>query len=135
MTVRQKFALISILVVGVLLALSFLSPIWLWSFVLVGPIILLGVYDMFQTKKSILRLYPVFGHFRYLLESVRPEIQQYFVETETSGMPIAREYRSLVYQRAKGDRDTRPFGSIFDADRPGYEWVNHSMQPLSLIHI
>jgi len=132
MTVRQKFALISTLVVGVLLALSFLSPIWLWSFVLVGPIILLGIYDMFQTKKSILRLYPVFGHFRYLLESVRPEIQQYFVETETSGMPIAREYRSLVYQRAKGDRDTRPFGSIFDADRPGYEWVNHSMQPKHL---
>ncbi len=132
MTLRQKFVLISVLAVAALLALSVLSFTWLWGFVLAGPIILLGIYDMFQTSKSILRLYPVLGHFRYMLESVGPEIQQYFVETETSGAPIPREYRSLVYQRAKGDRDTRPFGSIFDATRPGYEWVNHSIQPKHL---
>ncbi|MCL4162604.1 UNVERIFIED_CONTAM: hypothetical protein GTU68_047837, partial [Idotea baltica] len=87
---------------------------------------------MFQTKHSIRRLYPVLGHFRYLLESVRPEIQQYFVESNTDGVPISREFRSLIYQRAKGDRDTRPFGTIFDVNRAGYEWVNHSMQPKHL---
>lgn len=132
MTLRQTFVLVSILVVAALVGLSFISALWLWGFVLVAPIILIGIYDMFQTKKSILRLYPVLGHFRYILESVRPEIQQYFVETETSGTPIPREYRSLIYQRAKGDRDTRPFGSIFDASRPGYEWVNHSIVPKHL---
>jgi len=133
MTLRQKFSLTATLLIIVLLALSLLiSSAFLWAFILVVPVVLLGIYDMFQTKKSILRLYPVFGHFRYLLESVRPEIQQYFVETETSGTPIPREYRSLVYQRAKGDRDTRPFGSIFDASRAGYEWVNHSIQPKHL---
>ena len=132
MTLRQTFVLISTLVVAALVGLSFISTSWLWGFVLVAPIILIGIYDMFQTKKSILRLYPVLGHFRYILESVRPEIQQYFVETETSGTPIPREYRSLIYQRAKGDRDTRPFGSIFDASRPGYEWVNHSIVPKHL---
>ena len=67
-----------------------------------------------------------------LLESIRPEIQQYFVESDTSGTPIPREFRSLVYQRSKGDRDTRPFGTIFDVNRAGYEWVNHSMQPKHL---
>ena len=60
---------------------------------------------------------------------MRPEIQQYFVESDTSGTPIAREFRSLVYQRAKKARDTRPFGTIFDVTRPGYEWLNHSLVP------
>jgi len=64
-----------------------------------------------------------------MLEAVRPEIQQYFVESDTSGAPIAREFRSLIYQRAKGDRDSRPFGTIFDVNRAGYEWMNHSLVP------
>ena len=132
MTLRQKFVVIAILVTAAVLALSLLSPKWLWIFAVVGPIILLGVYDMFQTRRSILRLYPVLGHFRYMFESVRPEIQQYFVESNTDEVPISREFRSLIYQRAKGDRDTRPFGTIFDVNRAGYEWLNHSIQPKHL---
>jgi glutamate synthase domain-containing protein 2 len=115
-----------------LIGLSMVSTNWLWALVILGPINLIGLYDILQTKQSIRRLYPVFGRFRYLLESVRPEIQQYFVESDTSGAPIPREFRSLIYQRAKGDRDTRPFGTIFDVNRAGYEWVNHSMQPKHL---
>ena len=94
--------------------------------------IILGIQDMLQTKHTVRRLYPFFGRFRYLLESVRPEIQQYFVESDTSGTPIPREFRSLVYQRSNGARDTRPFGTIFDVDRPGYEWINHSMVPVHI---
>lgn len=67
-----------------------------------------------------------------MFESVRPEIQQYFVESNTDEVPISREFRSLIYQRAKGDRDTRPFGTIFDVNRSGYEWLNHSIQPKHL---
>lgn len=132
MTLRQIFVLIAISVTALVFALSLVSTSWLWLFAAIGPIILLGVYDMFQTQHSILRLYPVLGHFRYMLESIRPEIQQYFVETNLDGAPISREFRSLIYQRAKGDRDTRPFGTIFDVNRSGYEWVNHSMQPKHL---
>ena len=132
MTLRQKFILFAILVTIAILGLSMVSLNWLWLFGVVGPITLLGLYDILQTKHSILRLYPVLGRFRYILESVRPEIQQYFVETNLDGTPISREFRSLIYQRAKGDRDTRPFGTIFDVDRPGYEWLNHSMQPKHL---
>jgi glutamate synthase domain-containing protein 2 len=112
------------------LAASLVWPPINWAFVVLVPIILIGLNDMFQTAHTIRRLYPVFGHFRFLLESVRAEIQQYFVESETSGAPIPREFRSLVYQRAKGDRDTRPFGTIFDVNRAGYEWINHSMVPI-----
>ena len=101
----------------------------IWILLVIAPIIVLGVIDMMQTRQTIRRLYPVFGRFRYLLESVRPEMQQYFVESDTNGTPIPREFRSLVYQRAKGARDTRPFGTNFDVSRDGYEWMNHSMVP------
>ena len=133
MTVRQKFVGASIVSIGLVLAASALiSNSFLWLFLPLLPIVLLGVYDMHQSKHSILRLYPVIGHFRYLLESFRDEIQQYFVESDTEGKPIPREFRSLIYQRAKGTRDTRPFGTIFETNRNGYEWLNHSMQPKHL---
>ncbi|MBU2923439.1 FMN-binding glutamate synthase family protein [Colwellia sp. 4_MG-2023] len=132
MTMRQMFIAFMFTSIILLIGLSMISTNWLWALVILGPINLIGLYDILQTKQSIRRLYPVFGRFRYLLESVRPEIQQYFVESDTSGTPISREFRSLVYQRAKGDRDTRPFGTIFDVNRAGYEWVNHSMQPKHL---
>ncbi len=132
MTMRQMFIVFMFTSIILLIGLSMISTNWLWALVILGPINLIGLYDILQTKQSIRRLYPVFGRFRYLLESVRPEIQQYFVESDTSGAPIPREFRSLIYQRAKGDRDTRPFGTIFDVNRAGYEWVNHSMQPKHL---
>ncbi len=127
MTMRQYFIAFAILSTLLLLALGLIWKPGFWGFALLGPIIVLGLIDMFQTKQTLRRLYPVLSHFRYILESVRPEIQQYFVESETSGSPIPREFRSLVYQRAKGARDTRPFGTIFDVNRAGYEWVNHSL--------
>jgi len=114
MTMRQKFFLITVVLTVAILILSTISKQWLWLFAVIGPIILLGIHDVFQTRHSILRLYPVLGHFRFMLESVRPEIQQYFVESNTDATPIPREFRALIYQRAKGDRDTRPFGTIFD---------------------
>lgn len=132
MLVRHYFQIFA--VVAPLLVLG-LSTIWLpaiYLLLVVIPIIILGVIDMFQTKHSIRRLYPILGRFRYMLEAVRPEIQQYFVESDTSGMPIPREFRSLIYQRAKGDRDTRPFGTVFDVNRAGYEWINHSLVPIHI---
>ena len=131
MSVRKLFTIISI--IGFLSAIL-LAVFWsntLWLFIVILPLIGLGIYDIVQRKHTILRLYPVVGHFRFLLESIRPEIQQYFVEDNTSGTPFSREFRSLVYQRAKGQRDTRPFGTQFDVYRNGYEWIDHSLAPKS----
>ena len=129
MLMRHYFQIFSI---GAPVLILLLAAIWspaAWLLAIVIPVIGLGVIDMMQSQHTIRRLYPFFGRFRYMLESVRPEIQQYFVESDTSGTPIPREFRSLVYQRAKGAQDTRPFGTIFDVNRPGYEWINHSLVP------
>ena len=132
MVMRQYFIIFAIVAPIIALALTFLWTPFIVLLVILAVIIGLGIIDMLQTKQTIRRLYPFLGRFRYMLEAVRPEIQQYFVESDTSGVPLPREFRSLVYQRAKGARDTRPFGTIFDVNRDGYEWLNHSMVPIHL---
>lgn len=93
------------------------------------PYILLGLRDILSVKHTILRNYPVIGHLRYMLESIRPEIQQYFVESDKDGMPFSREIKSLVYQKAKGARETVPFGTKNDITSIGYEFSYHSLAP------
>lgn len=109
---------------------NLIHPNFYYLYIIVVPIISLGIWDMFQKKHTILRNYPVLGHFRYLLESIRPEIQQYFIERFDDGTPFSREQRSLVYQRAKGDLDTSAFGTEHDVYSAGSEWLEHSLRPI-----
>ncbi|MBY0237414.1 MAG: FMN-binding glutamate synthase family protein, partial [Burkholderiaceae bacterium] len=94
-----------------------------------GLLSLQGWRDVQQTKRAVLRNYPVIGHIRFLLEYIRPEIRQYFLEADNEAAPFSRQQRSLVYQRAKGDPDKRPFGTQLDVGTQGYEWINHSLAP------
>jgi glutamate synthase domain-containing protein 2 len=89
----------------------------------------LGFRDTRQTRHSVLRSYPVIGHLRFLLEFIRPEIRQYFIESDREAAPFSRQQRSLVYQRSKGQQDKRPFGTQLDVGAAGYEWINHSIAP------
>ena len=98
-------------------------------FVLSIALCTLGVHDLRQTRRSVLRNYPVIGHVRFVLEYIRPEIRQYFVESDAEATPFSRAQRSLVYQRAKGESDKRPFGTQLDVKAIGYEWINHSIAP------
>ena len=95
-------------------------------------LVVLGIRDLLQKRHAILRNYPVIGHLRFLFEYIGPEIRQYFIESDTDAAPFSRAQRSLVYQRAKGEQDNRPFGTQLDVGQRGYEWVNHSMMPTHL---
>jgi glutamate synthase domain-containing protein 2 len=95
-------------------------------------LVAVGLHDVVQVRRSILRNYPVIGHLRFMLEYVRPELRQYFLENDTEATPFSRAQRSLVYQRAKGDSDKRPFGTQLDVHSEGYEWMNHSMAPTTI---
>ena len=105
-------------------------PNALFSLIVLAPICIVGLYDAFQDKKAILRNFPVLGHARYLFEKIRPEIHQYFVETDQAGRPINRETRSVIYQRSKNVLQTLPFGTRLDLYEEGYEWFNHSLSPV-----
>lgn len=127
MKVREMFFLISVVMVLSISITAFFWPPILWLFLIVIPLILMGVYDVLQKKHTIRRNFPVIGRFRYMLESIRPEIMQYFVETDTEGRPLNRILRSLIYRRAKGANDTEPFGTQLNIYHAGYEWLEHSM--------
>ena len=103
-----------------------------WLALLFLFLTLLGARDTQQSHHSILRNYPVIGHLRFMLEFIRPEIRQYFFESDRETVPFSRQQRSLVYQRAKGQPDKRPFGTQLDVAAIGYEWINHSLQPTAI---
>ena len=88
-----------------------------------------GLDDVSQTGHSIRRNYPVIGNMRYILETIRPEIRQYMVESDSDGRPLDRLSRSLAYQRSKAVDDTLPFGTRRDVYGTRYEWACHSMFP------
>ena len=93
---------------------------------------IVGIYDRIQTKVAILRNYPVIGHLRFMLEFIRPEIRQYFIEGDNDETPFSKEQRTLVYSRAKAVPDQIPFGTTLDVMAPGYQWINQSLVPTHL---
>lgn len=123
---------------GFVLLLAVAALSWLFTgagaaWALLGAAgVAVGVHDLRQDQRAVLRNYPVIGHLRYLLEFIRPEIRQYFIESDRTAEPFSRQQRSLVYQRAKGEPDKRPFGTQLDVMASGYEWINHSVQPTEL---
>ncbi len=125
--VRRYFFGVSLAIVLGLLAVAPVWPPILWSLVVLGPLIALGLHDALQTKHTVLRNFPVIGHGRYCLENIRPETQQYFIETNIDAHPIEREMRAIVYQRAKGELETKPLGTERDVYRVGYEWASHAL--------
>lgn len=118
-----------------IILLSVWWPSALWSLLVVGPLIGLGIADMVQSRQAIRRNFPLFGRLRYLFESVRPEIQQYFVESDTTGRPFSRMFRSVIYQRSKGVLDTTPFGTQLDVYENNYEWLSHSVAAIDYFKI
>jgi glutamate synthase domain-containing protein 2 len=94
-----------------------------------GGLTALGIRDLTQKSHAVLRNYPISAHLRFLLEEIRPEMRQYFFESEKDGMPFSRDTRAVIYQRAKMVLDKRPFGTQEDVYREGYEWIHHSVAP------
>ena len=123
-------AFFAIVVLWVLSALQLVvgQASFLWV-LLLSALVVVGISDLQQTHHAILRNYPIIGHLRFLLEFIRPELRQYFIEGDSEAVPFSRAQRSLVYARSKGDSDKRPFGTQLDVREVGYEWLTHSISP------
>jgi glutamate synthase domain-containing protein 2 len=112
-----------------LLPLSLHNPVYWLAFSLAAILALVGTHDLLQTRHSLLRNYPIVGHIRFLLEEIRPEVRQYFAESDVGGQPFSRSARTLAFERAKGVPDKFPFGTELDVNAPSFEWLNHSIAP------
>ncbi len=117
-----------------LVALDAANAGWLaWTGLLVsGLLTTVGLRDLTQPFSAVRRNYPIIGNLRFMLEKIRPEIRQYFIESDTEATPFSRSQRSVVYARAKGETDKRPFGTQLDVKAAGHEWLNHSMAPTQI---
>lgn len=132
---RKAFLVISFTILcinGLLIAVN-----WKFAFLLLifVPLIAMGLYDMFQSKKTIRRNFPLLGRMRYLLEATGPAVRQYFIEADIEGRPFDRLQRSIVYQRSKKDIDTKPFGTQLDVYNVGYQWINHSIKAIPFAEV
>ncbi|MDQ7962044.1 FMN-binding glutamate synthase family protein [Flavobacterium lindanitolerans] len=127
---RKAFVVLSITVLAIIGIMTYIN--WKASFLLLIfiPLIIMGLYDMFQSKKTIRRNFPLVGRMRYLLESLGPGVRQYFIEKDLDGKPFNRLERSLVYQRSKKETDSNPFGTQLDIYEVGYQWINHSIKAI-----
>ncbi len=137
-SLNQQFPLRYLAWLGCAFGLALTAFTWVisdhgsWLVLTFAVLVLLGLRDVLQSKRAVLRNYPVIGHLRFFLEFIRPEIRQYFIESDNEAVPFSRQQRSLVYQRAKGDPDKRPFGTQLDVSAGGYEWINHSLAPTEI---
>lgn len=130
MEVRRLILTIIIAINLVIISFGIIfTPRWFWLLLIPIPLLIVAVYHSLQTQHAILRNYPLVGAFRYLFESIRPEFRQYFWESDTDGTPFNRRQRSIVYQRAKNERETVAFGMQTDPNTIGNEWVAHSVFP------
>jgi glutamate synthase domain-containing protein 2 len=128
--VARVILLILLLVNGIVLNIIFNGNTeWIWVFVVIFPVLLISLRDLLQKRHALIRNFPVIGHLRYFFESIRPELRQYFFESDLDGKPFNRRQRSIIYQRAKNEKQTVAFGMQADPMAPGYEWVAHSVYP------
>lgn len=131
---RKPFYFVLILILLSIPIFYSYFPNALWSLAITIPIALIGLRDILQDTHAIKKNFPVIGNFRYLFEEIRPEINQYFVESNTDGRPFSREQRSIVYQRAKKQIDSVPFGTQQNVYADGYEYLTHSIFPGHVDH-
>ena len=132
---RKAFVIVSITILSLTGILIYVN--WKFSFLLLIflPLVGMGFYDMYQSKKTIRRNFPLLGRMRYLLEALGPGARQYFIENDTDGKPFNRLQRSIVYQRSKKETDSNPFGTQLDVYEIGYQWINHSIKAIPFAEV
>ena len=132
---QRYWAWVACALLAVVCAILMLQSLfWLWPALVFTALTLVGALDYTQDRHAIRRNYPVIAHFRFFFEFIRPEIRQYFIESDREELPFSRAQRSIVYQRAKGAVDKRPYGTQLNVYEPHYEWINHSVSPVEIDH-
>lgn len=128
--IRRTIVPITAFIISILCLFLMARNIW-WFLLLVpsAGLVLLGLYDFFQTRWTITRNYPVAGRLRWFFYDLRPFLRAYIVEDDLHGTPFSFEARNLVHARARGVTDTHPFGTERDTDASTYHWLSHSIAP------
>jgi len=105
------------------------GKIMVWLLLL--GLVALALYDITQRKHSILRIFPIVGHFRYWLEHIGPELRQYIVASDNEERPFSRAQRRWVYASSKLQNNYFGFGTSLDIEeKANHLVIRHSSFPL-----
>ena len=100
--------------------------------VAVVALLALAVHDVTQRRHTILRIFPIVGHFRYWLEHIGPELRQYIVASDNEERPFSRAQRRWVYASSKKENNYFGFGTSIDSEQQSNHLViRHSNFPLA----
>ncbi len=126
---RYSLLVYSGLISGLTFILSFYNLFFVPFFCFFIILFLISLKDFLQKKRSVLSNFPLLGRFRFFLESIRPELRQYYWEADDDELPYSRNQRTMVYQRSKDEGGVRPFGSLEKMYENDFVWLNHSITP------
>ena len=130
LSLMSRYAFFVFCILFTLGSLPFITVMWVWPFTLITALLsMVGIRDIMQAPHAVRRNYPILGHVRYMVESIRPEIRQYLIEGDAEQLPFSRSQRSLVYARAKNEQSEKAFGTLIDVYENGFEFMSHSMLP------
>ncbi|MBI1372055.1 MAG: FMN-binding glutamate synthase family protein [Phycisphaera sp.] len=132
---RTKYVLAGLAPAGVIAVVACRWPEWWWAMLPLALLVAWAIVDRLQTRRTVLRIYPILGHFRYWLSALGPELHQYFVEAENEGRPFTKEQRQIVYDRATNESDVQPFGTLRDLAEPGAEVTMHSIHTAPVLDV
>ncbi|MBC8756280.1 FMN-binding glutamate synthase family protein [Kordia sp. YSTF-M3] len=111
--------------------LHFLGSISWWMWILIG-LAIVAIRDILQKSHTISHNYPIVGHFRYMLESIGPEIRQYFVANNREELPFNRIERGWIYASAKKENNYEGFGTDRDIYAHHHVFINNAMMPYQI---
>ncbi len=96
-------------------------------------LVLVAIRDVFiQKKHTISHNFPIVGHLRYLLESIGPEMRQYFVANNREELPFNRIERGWIYASAKKENNYEGFGTDRDIYEHQHIFINNAMMPFKI---
>ncbi|QKX06331.1 FMN-binding glutamate synthase family protein [Aquimarina sp. TRL1] len=108
---------------------TFIQSIPWWGWILI-ILCLVAIRDVFFNKRhTISHNFPIVGHFRYALESIGPEIRQYFVANNREELPFNRIERGWVYASSKKENNYEGFGTDRDIYLHQHIFIKNCMIP------
>ncbi|WP_158851216.1 FMN-binding glutamate synthase family protein [Algibacter sp. L1A34] len=111
--------------------LDFLGTISWWVWVLIA-LAIVAIRDVLQKHHTISHNFPIVGHLRYWLESIGPEMRQYFVANNREELPFNRIERGWIYASAKKENNYEGFGTDRDIFQHQHIFVNNAMMPFEV---
>lgn len=105
-------------------------PWWGWLLIFVIAVVIRDVF--LQKAHTITHNFPLVGHLRYWLESIGPEMRQYFVANNREELPFNRIERSWIYASAKKENNYEGFGTDRDIYDHQHFFVKNQMMSFKL---